>query len=1215
MTAASPSARPPGVPPDEPLTTWRRVVCYACLTLGGLVACAAPLHAQGAGAACPIQGRVTRADGAPVAGATVRARLANAPAGPAATAVTAADGRFCVALRAAGEVVVEVERGGFVGRTLLLAVGARTADVQLAPDGAAADTVRLAALVARAPRPTPRTTRRGAPPGGDLASLPGGEAALYPGAPGDLAASAGVSGQFLPVRGQDLSIEGQVPSANRTTLDGAGFDARDVPAEGLAAAGVFAHPYDVSRGQFTGGEVAGRTMGGTNLWGGGVRLSLQPGWLTGGGAPQASWGAHSHQEFLSAGGGGPILPGRLFVYAAAQADRRTADASGLSRDAAGLPGYGIAADSLHRFFDVLQGLGVDAGAAPTARLARSGSALARFDYLASPRHSLMLRLDARGRESSGGAGSPFSTAAAAREESTGGGALAQLTSRMGPAENEATARWSAAGQGVRRAYQGPAGQVWVGSAGGGALSGGSLAFGGEPLGFPRERRAALELGDRMVVSRGAHLWQVGGTWQWERVTRAGEGDRMGTFTFATLADLEAGRPLRFTRSLGGAAARVSTGYAAAYAGDVWKPAPGLRVVLGVRGERYGYAGPADSAGAAAGFGLRTVPAAGQWGLSPRAGFTWYRATPTAQLTVLGGAGLFRGAAPTREMAAMLAGGSGGATLICVGRAVPAPRWDAYRHDASAIPTACAGEAGGAAGSPGVTGFTGAYAAPRVWHSSLGASWLHTATGTGVDLRLSTSRGRGAALAGDLNLAADPRFVLGAEAGRPVFAPAAAFDPASGQVSPGASRRDGRFATVRGLGAGGRTSVRQASIQVSRLAGTTLVELFYTYTRSRDQATGLAGPGGGWASTAADPRVAEWASSDFEQRHAFQLSAIHPLGRWGNLTAIARLVSGAPFTPMVDGDVNGDGLANDRAFVFDPARTADPVLRAGLLSLLGDLHGPARACLLRQAGAIAARNSCRTPWGSFADVQLNLFPGGPRNKRLVVNVAAQNVTSGLDYLLHGSAGLRGWGQYPSADPVLLRAVGFDPARRELRYQVNPGFGPDAGRSGRVPFSLRVQARITVGADPATQALVAQAVASHDRLEPRALRAEMLRLWANAPAAALAADSARGLGLAPAQAAALRAAADTVNALAGALAGELAETVTDLGASDPAAVRTALVRQRELLARAQGVLDGGLAAVRQALTPAQWARLPVRLRAGVQARLPISPQGGVRLLPDF
>jgi len=37
----------------------------------------------------------------------------------------------------------------------------------------------------------------------------------------------------------------------------------------------------------------------------------------------------------------------------------------------------------------------------------------------------------------------------------------------------------------------------------------------------------------------------------------------------------------------------------------------------------------------------------------------------------------------------------------------------------------------------------------------------------------------------------------------------------------------------------------------------------------------------------------------------------------------RFTSGTPFTPLVASDINGDGYANDRAFIANPATTADP----------------------------------------------------------------------------------------------------------------------------------------------------------------------------------------------------------------------------------------------------------------------------------------------------
>ena len=47
-----------------------------------------------------------------------------------------------------------------------------------------------------------------------------------------------------------------------------------------------------------------------------------------------------------------------------------------------------------------------------------------------------------------------------------------------------------------------------------------------------------------------------------------------------------------------------------------------------------------------------------------------------------------------------------------------------------------------------------------------------------------------------------------------------------------------------------------------------------------------------------------------------------------------MVSGAPYTPIVSGDINGDGSSrNDRAFIFNPATTADTAIANGMARLL------------------------------------------------------------------------------------------------------------------------------------------------------------------------------------------------------------------------------------------------------------------------------------------
>jgi hypothetical protein len=57
--------------------------------------------------------------------------------------------------------------------------------------------------------------------------------------------------------------------------------------------------------------------------------------------------------------------------------------------------------------------------------------------------------------------------------------------------------------------------------------------------------------------------------------------------------------------------------------------------------------------------------------------------------------------------------------------------------------------------------------------------------------------------------------------------------------------------------------------------------------------------------------------------------------------------------------------------------------------------------------------------------------------------------GVDRLLHGSAGLRGWGQATRPDNVLLYPRGFDPETQSFRYEVNERFGVSPARRVRIP----------------------------------------------------------------------------------------------------------------------------------------------------------------------
>ena len=182
------------------------------------------------------------------------------------------------------------------------------------------------------------------------------------------------------------------------------------------------------------------------------------------------------------------------------------------------------------------------------------------------------------------------------------------------------------------------------------------------------------------------------------------------------------------------------------------------------------------------------------------------------------------------------------------------------------------------------------------------------------------------------------------------------------------------------------------------------------------------------------------------------------------TVVGRFNSGAPFTPTVGGDINGDGARNDRAFIFDPASTADPAVAGAMSRLLEGASGRVRECLESQMGQIADRNSCRNPWSYVLDVRANVRPTLPRfGRRLSLSVDAVNTLGGLDRLLHGSQGLRGWGEQNRADAVLLYPRGFDPVAGGFRYEVNERFGNSRqqNRAFRNPFQIQVQGRLAVG----------------------------------------------------------------------------------------------------------------------------------------------------------
>jgi hypothetical protein len=206
-------------------------------------------------------------------------------------------------------------------------------------------------------------------------------------------------------------------------------------------------------------------------------------------------------------------------------------------------------------------------------------------------------------------------------------------------------------------------------------------------------------------------------------------------------------------------------------------------------------------------------------------------------------------------------------------------------------------------------------------------------------------------------------------------------------------------------------------------------------------------------------------TDIDVRHT-SLAQVGLNWRFGTLTLFGRFASGQPFTPLVQTDVNGDGLPNDRAFVFDPATPHSTALVSGMRTLL--LHAPAyaRKCLENQLGRPASANSCAGPW--TATVNANFATKQLRWHDAVVSLSLFNVPGALDHLFHGQR-LRGWGNSAAPDPILLTTYGFDATQSKFLYLVNPRFGDSraAAASALTPFRVNLDVRMELGPSQSRQ----------------------------------------------------------------------------------------------------------------------------------------------------
>jgi hypothetical protein len=236
-------------------------------------------------------------------------------------------------------------------------------------------------------------------------------------------------------------------------------------------------------------------------------------------------------------------------------------------------------------------------------------------------------------------------------------------------------------------------------------------------------------------------------------------------------------------------------------------------------------------------------------------------------------------------------------------------------------------------------------------------------------------------------------------------------------------------------------------------------LAYTFQDVKEQQRGF-------SSTVGNPLDVYWAPATNTSRHQITYNLGYFFFRAIAVSWNGSINSGRPYTPMIAGDVNGDGYSNDRAFIADPASISDPAQAASMQKLLANTSPEARACLMRQLGQLAARNSCEGRWNFTGDLIVRIDAARLRLPRKTsIEFGFENPLGGADLLINGSSNLRGWGQgLQPVDATLLHVRGFDPATNRFTYEVNEQFGTARRSLIKLRQPVRMTMLVKIGLGP-------------------------------------------------------------------------------------------------------------------------------------------------------
>ncbi len=1026
-----------------------------------LLALSASLRAQGVTSAA-IQGRVLQRDSTPVAGATVS--ITNTSNGERWQVVTSATGGYALEnVEVGGPYVVDVRALGFapIRRTAVtLALGERYI-AEFALDRVPVRLEPVTVAVTADPLINPGRT-------GPAQLISDSAVARLPNLARDFVSLAVLSPHVSAQLGGGLSIATQNPAFNRFQIDGgengevylgrepggASGNAtapqvlpRTISLEAVRELQVLVAPFDVREGSFAGGVVNVVTKSGTNTVHGSAfgffeNQSLEA-------SPTARPTAEDFTTWQFGGTlAGPIVRDRVHYFLSADLQRHVVpDPGPLITDTTGgaeLTRIGVSYASATRFDSVLTQtyrlapgtLGPSEGRIPaedlfgklTAQLGTNSRLELSHHYAHGDRQGFVDRRFGTYRLSSN-AEADVSTEHVSR--------LLWSSLLGGRRANELLLSYVRLRDPCRPGGDLPNIQA---SADNGVL----IAGPNQVCPTTDVAQQTLELTDNLSVTAGGHLITFGTHNELLHFRDPLLLTSAGTWLFPSLDALAAGQARRYEIGLPGPGRRIVDFHVrqlGAYVQDRWTATPRLTVTTGLRLDVPVLPDPAVTNPALeASLGINTgrLPSGNAlW--SPRLAAT-YDLHGDASTLLRGGLGLFSGRPPYRWLGnAYRDDGLEETDLTCVGSDVPA-------FDPINQPTSCRS---GAQPVPRTSFFDPDLKFPQSLRLSLGID-RRLPGGLVGTVELLYMRAVNEWYFTDANLGPPVAAAFG-EGGRPLYGTLDSL----GNATP--ARRDAVFGPVVRVTnrSGGRAGSLSVQLQKQFRDGVAF-SAAYAYAHAEDRMSlvnvnAVANLSGTPLDGTLEDRSLR--RSFFDIPHRVSASGTVNLPYHVQLSLVYSGSSGTPFTYVINGDANADGMgagAQRNDIVYVP-RVSAPGGDIGLVVPNGSggfapapaseyaklaSYIDAEPCLREQRGRIMARNSCRNGWLGFFNLRLAKTVSLPVGHSLEIMADVFNVLNLLSSR---------WGQYratmdgasvTSVQATLLQLVGYDVVNGRGVYRFTP-----------------------------------------------------------------------------------------------------------------------------------------------------------------------------------